>query len=393
MKNAHPKAKANAAANAKRKLLAQVGFALLCCIGSVSGFADELNMPIGVTEISREVYGIHMTIFWVCVVIGSGVFGVMFWSVVMHRRSSGHEAAQFHESTRLEMAWTVVPLFILIGMAVPATQVLIAMYDTGGEDMTVEVRGYQWKWQYKYLDDDYNQTFSFFSNLATPQDQIYNRSVKSDTYLLDVDRPLKIPANRKVRFLITSEDVIHAWWVPDFGIKRDAVPGMLNEMWTIVEEPGTYRGQCTELCGKDHGFMPIVVEVLPEAEFDAWYSDEVERESKRQENLTKTFTQDELMASGEQVYGEFCSSCHMANGQGVPPVFPSLIGSSVVSGERDGHLRLVLEGVPGTAMPAFANQLDAAQLAAVVHYERHAWGNNAADVTQPRDVINLQAGQ
>lgn len=380
-------------ANAKDRLVVQIGIALLCSIGSVSGFADELNMPVGVTEISREIYGLHMTIFWVCVVIGSGVFGVMFWSVIMHRRSLGHEAAQFHESTQLEMAWTVVPLLILIGMAVPATQVLIAMYDTGGEDMTIEVRGYQWKWQYKYLDDDYNQTFSFFSNLATPQDQIYDRSVKSDTYLLDVDRPLKIPANRKVRLLVTSEDVIHAWWVPDFGIKRDAVPGMLNEMWTIVEEPGIYRGQCTELCGKDHGFMPIVVEVLPEAEFDAWYSDEVERESKRKENLTKTFTEDELMASGEQIYGEFCASCHMANGQGVPPVFPSLIGSPVVSGERDGHLRLVLEGVPGTAMPAFGNQLDAAQLAAVVHYERHAWGNNAADVTQPRDVINLQASQ
>ena len=357
-------------------------------------WADELNMPVGVTDISRQVYDLHMTIFILCCVIGFFVFGVMLVSIVRHRRSLGYEAAKFHDSTRLEIAWTVVPLLILIVMAYPSTQVLVAMYDTGGEDMAVEVRGYQWKWQYKYLDDDYNRTFSFFSNMSTSQDEIHDRSIKGENYLLEVDKPLRIPANRKVRFLITSEDVIHSWWVPDFGIKRDAIPGMLNELWTIVEQPGVYRGQCTELCGKDHGFMPVVVEVMEESEFDAWYAEEVTKEARRVENLTKTFTPEELMTQGEAIYATFCSSCHQANGQGLPPVFPSLVGTAVATGPRDAHVRLVLEGVQGSAMQAFGRQLDAAQVAAVVHYERHAWGNNAQDVTQPRDVIGIQeAGQ
>ena len=346
-------------------------------------------MPVGVTDISRQVYDLHMTIFYICVLIGVVVFGALFWSVFQHRRSRGVEPATFSHNTKAEIIWTILPILILIGMAVPATRVLIAMYDTGGEDMVVEVRGYQWKWQYKYLDENYNQTFGFFSNLATPRDAIENRIEKEETYLLDVDNPLRIPANRKVRFLITAEDVIHAWWVPDFGIKRDAVPGMVNELWTIVEQPGIYRGQCTELCGKDHAFMPVVVEVLPEAEFDAWYAEQVTAERAREEALSKTFSHEELMSQGEDVYNRFCLSCHQANGKGVPPVFPSLVGSPFIVGPRDDHIRLVYEGVAGTAMQAFGKQLDAAELAAVVHYERHSWGNDADDTTQPADVINL----
>jgi len=351
--------------------------------------ADELNMRQGVTNISHAVYDLHMTILWICVAIGVVVFGVMFWSIIHHRRAAGHEAAHFHENTKLELAWTIIPTLILVLMAIPATQVLIDMYDTGGEDMAIEVRGYQWKWQYKYLDENNNNAFSFFSNLATPKDEIEGRSAKGEHYLLEVDKPLRIPTNRKVRFLLTAEDVIHAWWVPDFGIKRDAIPGMLNELWTVVDKPGVYRGQCTELCGKDHGFMPVVVEVLEEAEFDAWYAEEVANESIRQEALSKTFTAEELMVKGEEVYGTFCASCHQPNGQGIPPVFPSLVGTDVVTGPRDDHIRLVINGVAGSAMQAFGKQLDAAQLAAVVHYERHAWGNNADDMTQPRDVLEL----
>jgi cytochrome c oxidase subunit 2 len=353
--------------------------------------ADELNMPPGVTEISRAIYDLHMLIFWICVIIGAVVFGAMFWSVLRHRRSRGFEAAQFHESTQLEIAWTLVPTLILIAMAFPATQTLIAMYDTGGEDMVVEVRGYQWKWQYKYLDDDYRSTFDFFSNLATPRDQIENRSEKADNYLLEVDNPLRIPANRKVRFLITSEDVIHAWWIPEFGIKRDAIPGMLNDLWTIVEEPGTYRGQCTELCGMDHGFMPIVVEVMEESAYDSWYAEQVVAAQARREALSKTFTVDELMVEGERVYASFCASCHQANGKGVPPVFPALAGSAIATGPLAEHLDVIVNGRSGTSMNAFGKQLDAAQIAAVTHYERHAWGNNAGDVTQPRDVVEFMS--
>lgn len=351
--------------------------------------ADELNMPVGVTDISRQVYDLHMIIFYICVAIGCLVFGVMFWSIIHHRRAAGHEAAQFHESTRLELAWTIVPTLILIGMAFPATQVLIAMYDTGGEDMTVEVRGYQWKWQYKYLDDDYQQTFAFMSNLATPRDEIENKANKGEFYLLEVDEPLRIPINRKVRFLVTAEDVIHAFWVPDFGIKRDAVPGMLNELWAIVPEPGVYRGQCTELCGKDHGFMPIVVEAMEEAEYEAWYAGRLEQQRLIDEAVKETLTPEQLMAEGKEVYDRTCASCHMANGQGVPPAFPSLVGSPAVTGDRDEHLRIVVDGVPGTAMQSFKSQLNAREIAAVVHYERHAWGNNAGDVTQPVDVVTL----
>lgn len=368
-----------------------VGMASLLLSGAAA--ADELNLRVGVTDISRQVYDLHMTIFLICVAIGVLVFGVLFWSVFNHRKSKGVEAATFHESTRLELAWTIVPTLILIVMAVPATQVLVAMYDTGGEDMSIEVRGYQWKWQYKYLDEDYNNTLSFFSVMSTPREEIYNQSVKDDNYLLQVDEHLRIPTNRKVRFLITAEDVIHAWWVPDFGIKRDAVPGMLNELWTIVEEPGIYRGQCTELRGKDHGFMPIVVEVLPEAEFDAWYASQVSSELVRQESFGETLTHEELMAQGETVYGTYCSSCHMANGEGVAPVFPAIAGSAVAVGPRDDHLKLVINGVPGTAMQAFGRQLDPAQLASVVHYQRHAFGNDVGDMSQPQDVINLSNGQ
>ena len=263
------------------RIFFQVLIAIVAVSGAVLGYGDEYNLRVGVTDISRQVYDLHMLIFGICVAIGVVVFGVMFYSVWAHRKSRGHEAAQFHHSTKLELLWTFIPTMILVVMAVPATQVLVQMYDTGGEDMTVEVRGYQWKWQYKYLDEDYNRSFSFFSNLATPFSQISNRQVKTDTYLLEVDRPLRIPTNRKVRFLITSEDVIHAWWVPDFGIKRDAVPGTINDLWAIVPEPGIYRGQCTELCGQDHGFMPIVVEVLPEEEFDAWYNGQVTEELAR----------------------------------------------------------------------------------------------------------------
>ena len=374
-----------------KRLAALYGVVLSLIAGVAT--ADELNMPVGVTEISRSIYDLHMTILWICVVIGIVVFGAMFWSIIHHRRSQGAEAAQFHENTRLEIAWTVVPFLILVVMAVPATNTLIEMYDTGGEDMTIEVRGYQWKWQYKYLDEDLQSTFGFMSSLATPKDEFYNRSAKGEHYLLEVDEPLRIPINKKVRFLITAEDVIHAWWVPDFGIKRDAVPGMLNELWTIVETPGVYRGQCTELCGKDHGFMPIVVQAMEQDEFDAWYAGKQAEEQERQALESMVFSEEELMTMGEEVYTKNCVACHQANGQGVPPVFPSLVGSPVIVGERDEHIRLVANGVPGTSMQAFGGQLSKAEIAAVVHYERHSWGNKAGDVTQPVDVANATSGQ
>jgi cytochrome c oxidase subunit 2 len=356
--------------------------------GVVPAWGDELNMTQGVTDIAKSVYDLHMLILWICAAIGVVVFGAMFVSMYNHRKSLGVEPAKFHENTRLEIAWTLVPLFILIGMAVPATKVLIQMYDTGGEDLTIEVRGYQWKWQYKYLDTNLNSTLSFFSTLATPQDEIQNKSAKGEYYLLEVDNPLRIPVGKKVRFLITANDVIHAWWVPEFGIKRDAIPGMLNELWAIAKTPGIYRGQCTELCGKDHAFMPVVVQALPEAEFETWYAAERAASEEREQMASKTFSADELMKMGEEVYAKNCASCHQPNGKGVPPVFPALDGGAIATGPRDPHIEIVYRGKAGTAMQAFGAQLNAAEIAAVVHYERHAWSNKADDVTQPVDVLN-----
>ena len=338
---------------------------------SPAATADPLNMPRGVTDISAAVYDLHMLIFWICVVIGAGVYAVIAWSMIRHRRDTGREPAPFHENAKLEVLWTIVPALILVGMAWPATRTLIAMYDTGGEDMTVEVRAYQWRWQYTYLDDDLNGRFGFFSNLATPRHEIENRSIKGENYLLEVDNPLRIPVNQKVRFLLTSEDVIHAFWVPDFGIKRDAIPGMLNELWTIVNEPGVYRGQCAELCGRDHGFMPIVVQVMSEKEYQTWYASQMEKEEQRLTAQSSVFSADQLMSKGEQVYKTFCASCHQVNGKGIPPVFPGLAGSPIATGPIDQHIDIVLNGVPGTAMQAFGKQLDAADIAAVTYYERN----------------------
>ena len=242
-------------------------------IWSGSALAEwGLNMPRGVTPVSREVYDLHMLIFWICVVIGIGVFGVMFYSMFHHRKSRGAVAGQFHESTAVELAWTIVPVIILAGMAIPATKTLVAMEDTTQAEYTVNVTGYQWMWKYEYLDEG----VSFYSALSTPRDQIIAGAQKGEHYLLEVDNPLVLPTDTKVRILTTSADVIHSWWVPDLGWKRDAMPGTVNENWTLIEEPGIYRGQCAELCGKDHGFMPVVVVAKPREEFEQWLAEQRE---------------------------------------------------------------------------------------------------------------------
>jgi cytochrome c oxidase subunit 2 len=372
--------------------------AMMCGIAS----ADELNMRVGVTEISQDVHGLHMYILYICCAIGVVVFAAMAYSLYHHRKSMGVKPATFHENTRLEIVWTIVPTIILIAIAVPATNTLVKMYDTGGEDMLVEVRGYQWKWQYKYLDENRNNTLSFFSSLTTPREEIGTprddqpaTKVKGEHYLLEVDNPLVVPTGKKVRLLVTANDVIHSWWVPDFGVKRDAIPGILNDIWFIVPEdkPGIYRGQCTELCGKDHGFMPVVVRAVPEADYNAWYAAESASYAEREAMASKTFTPDELMKMGEEVYNRTCAVCHQPNGQGLPPAFPALAGSAIATGPREAHIGIVYAGKAGTAMQAFGTQLNAAEIAAVVHYERHAFGNKADDVTQPIDVLNWASAQ
>jgi cytochrome c oxidase subunit 2 len=376
----------------KPRFLPRTLLALLAGM-AMPAFGLEYNMPVGVTEVSREVYNLHMVIFWICVAIGVIVFGAMLVSMILHRKSRGHEPATFHESTKLEIAWTIVPLIILIAMAVPATTVLVKMYDSGGEDMVVEVRGYQWKWEYTYLDENLQEQVSFFSNLSTPREQIENRAEKGESYLKEVDNPLVIPTGRKVRFLLTSNDVIHSWWVPDFALKRDAVPGFINDIWAIVEEPGIYRGKCTELCGKDHGFMPVEVHALPPEEFDAWYAEQVGQEVAEAEAVRGEWTSEELFAKGEEVYNVHCVACHQADGSGMAPVFPAIAGSPIVTGDLQAHMDVVYNGRPGTAMQAFGQQLDAAELASVMHYQRNAFGNDTGDVVTPQDVLAYAQAQ
>jgi cytochrome c oxidase subunit 2 len=350
---------------------------------------EVLNMTPGVTEVSRQIYDLHMIIFWICVVIGILVFAVMFYSMLVHRKSLGYKAANFHESTAVEIAWTVVPALILIVMAIPATSALINLYDTSEAEMDVKVTGYQWKWQYEYL----GEGVQFMSELSTTQDEIYGREDKGQYYLQEVSQPLVIPVDTKVRFLITAKDVIHSWWMTDFGVKKDAIPGFMNETWAKVEKTGIYRGECAELCGKDHAFMPIVVHVVEKDEYAQWLAEQKAEAAALRELTQKTFTLEELMAKGEEAYNRSCAACHQANGEGIPGVFPAMKGGAISTGELAGHLDIVVNGKPGTAMQAFGEQLNEVDLAAIITYERNAWGNDLGDVVQPVDVYNFKQGQ
>jgi len=354
-------------------------------LGSVAGGASAeygLNLHRGVTPIANEAYDLHMMILWICVAIGVVVFGAMFYSILYHRKSKGAVAAQFHESTAVEIVWTIIPFLILIGMAIPATKALIAMEDTSNSDLSIKVTGYQWKWQYDYLDDG----ISFFSSLATPKDEIYDRQAKNEHYLLEVDNPVVVPVGKKVRLLITASDVIHAWWVPELGMKKDAIPGFVNEMWFRIDEPGIYRGQCAELCGKDHGFMPIVVDARSESDYAAWVAEQKMAMASASAANDREWTKAELMERGEQVYNSSCAACHQANGQGLPGAFPALAGGKITTGPVAAHIDIVMNGKAGTAMAAFGAQLSDADMAAVITYERNAWGNDTGDVVQPGDI-------
>ena len=288
---------------------------------------NEINMPRGVTSQSAIHYDLHMIVLWVTVVIGIGVFTVMFTSIVLHRKSRGYVAAKFSHSTRAEIIWTAIPVLILVVMAVPATTALVKMEDASGTEMTVKITGFQWRWKYEYLDQD----ISFISTLdaASNAARQLNSDIEPESvpnYLLEVDHPLVLPVGKKIKFLITADDVIHSWWVPELGWKRDAIPGFINEAWTNIDEPGTYRGQCAELCGKDHGFMPIVIIALPEAEFEAWAEAQLADSQNQQQDAERLWTREELMQQGKSVYASACATCHQPDGQGLTPAFPALAG-------------------------------------------------------------------
>ena len=363
--------------------------AVLAFLSPLAAAQNQVNMSPGVTEIGADIFELHMLIMWICVVIGVAVFAVMFYSIYAHRKSKGHQASQFHESTKVEVAWTVVPFLILIAMAVPATSTLLEVYDNDEAELDILITGYQWKWKYEYLEES-GEPVAFFSNLATSQEEIYNTDKKGDNYLLEVDEPLVIPTNTKVRFLITANDVIHSWWVPEIAVKRDAIPGFINEAWTRVPEEGIYRGQCTELCGAYHGFMPVEVHAVSRDEFDAWMAAKRGAAEAQTQLAMQTLSVDDLMEQGKAVYDSACLACHGAQGQG--GIGNAIAGSAVVVGDLSNHMAVVAKGVSGTAMQAFGGQLNDVEMAAVLTYQRNAFGNNTGDVVQPGDVTGMKNG-
>ena len=355
------------------------GLAALASGGAIAELAVDLQAPV--TPIAQQMYDLHVYIFAVCVVIFILVFGVMFYSMFKHRKSVGHKAAQFHENTTVEIVWTVIPFLILLFMAWPATKTIIAMKDTSAPGLTVKVTGYQWKWGYDYLQEG----FGFYSNLTTPLAQIENREPKGPNYLLEVDHPMVVPVDTKVRVIITADDVLHAWWVPALGVKQDAIPGFVRDSWFRAEKVGTYRGQCAELCGKEHGFMPIVVEVKSKDDYAKWVGEQKQKGAAVAEDPGKALTEADLAAKGEQVYAANCVACHQASGKGVPGAFPALDGSKLVNGPPEAQIALVLNGKPGTAMASW-KQLSDFDIAAVITYTRNAWSNHSGQAIQPAEV-------
>jgi cytochrome c oxidase subunit II len=343
----------------------------------------KLNLTEGHTQISHDVYDLHMLILWICVVVGIGVFGTMFYSIYHHRKSKGHKAEQFHENTTVEIIWTIIPALILLAMAIPATKTMMEMDDVKESDMTVKVTGWQWKWEYEYLGNDIH----FFSSLDHASNQARQLDSNTDPrsvshYLLRVDEPLVVPVNKKIRFVFTAADVLHSWWVPDLGWKKDAIPGFINEAWASVDEPGIYRGQCTELCGRDHAFMPVVVIAMEQADYDAWAEKKGLEVCKGKS--AADLSHDELMTKGAETYASNCATCHMADGAGIPGAFPALRGSAVVNGDINAQANLILNGK--NAMPAFGKQLSATELASVITYTRNALGNSKGDEIQPKAI-------
>ena len=351
-----------------------------------SAFAQSrYNFQEPVTSVAEQIYNLHTLMLIICLVIFIAVFGVMFWSIFKHRKSRGAVAANFHENTTVEVLWTIVPVFILVGMAWPATKTIIDMKDTSHPDMTIKVTGYQWMWGYDYLHGE-GEGIAFVSSLATPRAQIMGHEEKGEHYLLEVDNPMVVPVGQRVRLLVTANDVIHSWWVPAFGVKQDAIPGFIRDTWFRAEQEGIYRGVCAELCGKDHAYMPIEVHVVSADEYSAWVAGLQVASAAQAAADDRDWNQTDLVARGEQVYAAACVACHQASGAGVPPAFPALDGSAMVVGEHGPLLDIVLNGKTGTAMAAFGGQLSDVEVAAVLTYLRNSWGNSTGDMVAPEEV-------
>ena len=346
-------------------------------------FAEfNFNLPPPASGLAEEIFALHSTILWICAGIMVVVFVPMVIALVRHRKAAGHAPAKFHDNTRLEIVWTVIPVLILIAMAWPATRLVIAMKDTGKPDLTIKVTGHQWKWEYEYLGDD----IRFISNTSTPREQIDGKAPPGENYLLEVDHPLVVPAGQKIRLILTSSDVIHTWWVGALGVKQDAIPGFIRDTWFKVDKPGTYRGQCAELCGVGHGFMPVVVNAVAPKEFAAWKDEQKTRMASAAAAAQKTYDLAELKTMGEKVYSTYCVACHQESGMGIPGAFPALNGSPIAIGDKAAHIDRVLYGKEKTAMAAFGPMLSDLDIAAVITFERNHWDNKTGDAVQPADI-------
>jgi cytochrome c oxidase subunit II len=362
-------------------LLAGIG--LVAASSAAHAIAWYFQTPA--SKMAQEIDWLHQVVMWIILVIFVGVFGFMFYACYAHRKSVGHKAEQFHENTTVEILWTVIPALILIVIAWPVTKSVIAQKDTSAPDLTIKVTGYQWKWGYDYLKGE-GEGISFVSTLSTPREQIEGHAPKGEHYLLEVDNELVVPIGKKVRVLTTAADVVHSWWVPAFGAKQDAIPGFIRDLWFRAEQEGTFRSQCVELCGKEHGFMPIVVRVLSQPEYTKWVGEQKKAMSAAADDPSKTWDAKELVTRGERVYAANCVACHQASGQGSPAMkAPALAGDKFVVGSKEGPIDTVLNGRPNTAMQSFAKQLSDTEIAAVITYARNSWGNKAAEV-QPAEV-------
>ncbi|MEO8718198.1 MAG: cytochrome c oxidase subunit II [Burkholderiales bacterium] len=354
-----------------------------------AALAAEWNLQPAASKLAEDIHWLHEAIMVLVVILFVGVFGFMFWSCYAHRKSVGHKAAQFHENTTVEVIWTVVPAIILVLIAWPVTKVVIAQKDTSNPDLTIKATGMQWKWGYDYLKGE-GEGISFLSTLSTPRAQIEGREAKGEHYLLEVDNEMVVPVGKKVRVLTTAADVVHSWWVPAFGAKQDAIPGFIRDIWFTATKTGTYRSQCVELCGKDHGFMPIVVRVVSQEDYSKWVGAQKMLLAKAADDETKTYPLAELKARGAKVYAANCVACHQASGKGVPPMFPALDGSKVVLGPKDGQINVLLNGVvkngTPTAMVSFADRLSNVDIAAVITFTRNNWGNSTGETVEPADV-------
>ena len=377
----------------KRLTLLSMAALGLTIFGSASAVSNmeggpavhQLNFQTPVTAIAADIYVLHNWMIGICLAIFLAVFGVMFYSILKHRKSLGHKSASFHESTSVEIAWTVVPFVIVVLMALPATKTVVAMKDTSNADITIKATGMQWKWGYDYLKGD-GEGIAYLSALSTPRDQINGIAPKGDNYLLEVDHPLVVPVNKKIRIVTTANDVIHAWGVPALGVKQDAIPGFVRDTWFKAEKIGTYRGNCYELCGKEHAFMPIVVNVVSEEDYSKWIVAQKSAMTAKSDDPNKTWTVAELAARGEKVYAANCVACHQANGKGVPGAFPALDGSQMVNGPQDGQIAILLNGK--NAMPPWKGSLSDTEIAAVITYTRNNWSNKADDnIVQPAEVL------